>query len=107
MELFPPLSLFNTSIADDTWFKAEYANQEFSCELKKLVSHPGMSNVYKLVTQQEFTAKPKGQREDVKQVQEVLAKKPIQSFPMHAHCFYQGRLNLPITAALKCITRRR
>lgn len=65
---------YHCTSACGTRFKAENANQLFSRELKKLVPHPGMSEVYKLVIQQEFKSKSKGQREDAKQVQEALAK---------------------------------
>ena len=57
-----------------TRFKAENANQLFSRELKKLIPKPGMTEVYKLVLQEEFKTKSKGQREDAKQVQDALAK---------------------------------
>ena len=55
-------------------FKAENANSLFSKELKKLVPKQGMVEVYKVVLQQEFKAKTKMQREDVKQVSDALDK---------------------------------
>lgn len=55
-------------------FKAENANQLFSSELKKLVPKPGMTEVYKVVLQEEFKAQTKSQREDLKQVKEALEK---------------------------------
>ena len=55
-------------------FKAENANDLFSKELKKLVPKPGMTEVYKLVIQEEFKSKTKFQREDVKLVKEALEK---------------------------------
>ncbi len=53
-----------------TRFKAENANQLFSSELKKLIPKSGMTEVYKLVLQEEFKTKSRGQREDAKQVQD-------------------------------------
>ena len=55
-------------------FKAENANQLFSRELKKFIPKPGMTEVYKLVLQEEFKTKSRGQREDAKQVQDALGK---------------------------------
>ncbi len=55
-------------------FKAENANDLFSKELKKFVPKPGMTEVYKLVIQEEFKAKTKSQRVDVKLVKEALEK---------------------------------
>ena len=55
-------------------FKAENANELFSKELKKLIPKPGMTEVYKVVLQEEFKTKTKAQREDVKQVKEALEK---------------------------------
>ncbi len=59
-------------------FKAENANSLFSQELKKLVPKPGMSEVYKIVLQEEFKAQTKAQREDVKQVKVALEKATIE-----------------------------
>ncbi|MBC7507603.1 MAG: recombinase family protein [Ferruginibacter sp.] len=55
-------------------FKAENANDLFSKEIKKLVPKLGMVEVYKVILQQEFKAKTKMQREDVKQVRDALDK---------------------------------
>ncbi|MFX7844733.1 hypothetical protein ABTK14_21025, partial [Acinetobacter baumannii] len=55
-------------------FKAENANKLFSGELKKLVPKPGMTEVYKVVLQEEFKAQTKAQREDLRQVKEALEK---------------------------------
>jgi site-specific DNA recombinase len=57
-----------------TRFKAENANNLFSRELSKLVPNSGMTEVYKLVIQEEFKSKTKSQREDVKLVREALEK---------------------------------
>jgi site-specific DNA recombinase len=55
-------------------FKAGPANKLFSAELKNLLPRPGMTEVYKLVLQQELRAKSRGQKEDSKKVQEELQK---------------------------------
>ncbi len=55
-------------------FKAENANELFSKELKKLIPKSGMTEVYKVVLQEEFKTKTKAQREDVKQVKGALEK---------------------------------
>jgi site-specific DNA recombinase len=55
-------------------FKAENANDLFSKELKKLVPKLGITEVYKLVIQEEFKLKTKYQRVDVKLVKEALEK---------------------------------
>jgi site-specific DNA recombinase len=57
-----------------TRFRSEIANELFSKELKKFVPHPGMIEVYKAVIQDEFKAKTKAQREDIKQVKQALEK---------------------------------
>jgi len=57
-----------------TRFKAENANSLFSGELKKLVPNPGMTEVYKMVLQEEFKSKTREQREDIKVVQGALEK---------------------------------
>ena len=55
-------------------FKAENANQLFSSELKKLVPKAGMTEVYKVVLQEEFKAQTKSQRDDLRQVKDALEK---------------------------------
>jgi len=49
-----------------TIFKAENTNSLFSGELKKLIPNPGMTEVYKMVLQEEFKSKTREQREDIK-----------------------------------------
>ena len=55
-------------------FKAAEANRLFSSSLKKLLPKPGMSEVFKLVLEQELRAKSRGQKEDIKKVQADLQK---------------------------------
>ncbi len=55
-------------------FKAAEANRLFSSSLKKLLPKPGMSEVFKLVLEQELRAKSRGQKEESKKVQADLQK---------------------------------
>ena len=55
-------------------FKAADANSLFSSSLKKLLPKPGMSEVFKLVLEQEVRAKSRGQKEESKKVQGDLQK---------------------------------
>jgi transcription elongation factor Elf1 len=55
-------------------FQAENANKLFSKELKKLIPKQGMMEVYTAVLNEEFKGRMKSQREDIKQVKELLDK---------------------------------
>lgn len=55
-------------------FKAADANRLFSSTLKKLLPKPGMTEVFKLVLEQELRAKSRGQKEVSKKVQGDLQK---------------------------------
>ncbi|WP_323825093.1 hypothetical protein, partial [Pseudomonas aeruginosa] len=79
-------------------FKAENANKLFSGELKKLVPKPGMTEVYKVVLQEEFKAQTKAQREDLRQVKEAL-EKPMRSLQMPVNYYCQMKLSRQNIAA--------